>query len=248
MTYLKKLFKGMNTLLNKIVKSKKQETKEKYRKQLREKMDNAINDRVWGRDLENRQRERNRQREIQRKLSAAFERQKKMDIERKRQNSKIQKLEKQRDLSNSLLSTDERDLLLREKYSKERNPDELAEINKRLADDKKEQIRRKKIANKQSKDIRNPAKRQKLNEKFKHLNDTIGNIYVEQNDMTTWGGGGILVRDVFLRNQKHTDFSFFLDAVEPIVISISKDLQQAKRYSLRFISIWLSTAYLDERL
>ena len=38
----------MNMLLNKIVKSKKQETKEKYREQLREKMDNAINDRVWG--------------------------------------------------------------------------------------------------------------------------------------------------------------------------------------------------------
>ena len=155
-----------------------------------------------------------------------------MDIERKKQNSRIQKLEKQRDLSNRLLSTDERDLLLRKKYFKELNPDELSGINRKLSNDKKEQTRRKKIANRQSRDIQNPAKWQKLNEKFKHLKDTIGNIYVEQNDMTT-RDGGILVRDVFLKNRKHTDFSFFLDAVEPSVISILKGYTTSKQVQLK---------------
>ena len=52
----------------------------------------------------------------------------------------------------------------------------------------------------------------KLGEKFSRLNDTVGNVYTEQNDMTT-RRGGILVRDVFFRNQRKTDFVYFLDAV-----------------------------------
>ena len=232
MTSLTNLFKRMKSLLYKISSVKKVGTKEKYQEQL-QRVNEGIVNMSWGQDLERQEKqERSRAAILQKKLNAALKRQKKMDIERKKQNSRLEKLEKQQALSRRLLSTDERDLLLQRKYSEAQSPDELAEINKKLADDKKEQTRRKKIANKQSRDIRNPAKRQKLNEKFRHLNEVVGNIDVEQNDMTT-RGGGILIRDVFLRNQKHTDFSFFLDAVEPPVLSIFKRYTTSKKVQLK---------------
>ena len=232
MKSLTNLFKRTKSLLNKISSVKKVETKQKYQEQL-QKVSEEIVDKSWAKDLEH---QKKQQRScgaiLQKKFNAALKRQKKMDIERKKQNSKIQKMEKEKSLSNRLLSTDERNLLIKRKYAEAHNPDELSEINKKLSDDKREQTQRKKIANKQSRDIQNSTKQQKLNEKFRHLNEVVGNISVEQNDMTT-RHGGILVRDVFLRNQKCTNFSYFLDAVEPPVLSILKGFATSKKVQLK---------------
>ena len=45
--------------------------------------------------------------------------------------------------------------------------------------------------------------------------------------------GGILVRDVFLRNQKHTDFTYFLNAVEPFCACHFKGFATSKKVQLK---------------
>ena len=187
MKSLTNLFKSVNTLLNKIDTSKRKETKDKYQEQLQQKLENAITDESWKQDLIRQKQEENncaaQKKSLQKKLRDTLKNQKKMDYKRKRQDAKFKKLKEQQALSKRLLSDDERNLLLRRKFSQALSNDELSEINKKLSDDKKEQTRRKKLVKKHSADIRNTKRRRKLNVKFKSPNDFVGNVYVDQNDI-----------------------------------------------------------------
>ena len=227
MLSLKKMFSGVQTLLGKYNKAKKQETRDKYYDEIKTKLDTRQIDKVFKEDLERQKNEQKQKKQLQKKLDAALKRQKKLDKERARQDTRLRRISRQQVLSSRLLSDDERKNLLIRKYNQALSQEELRKINKKLKDDKLEQARRKKFdANKITK------KMKKLAEKFAHLNDEVGNVYTKMNDMTT-RRGGILVRDIFVKNQRKVDFSYFLDAVEPAAISILKGFATSKKVQLK---------------
>ena len=173
MLQLQNMFRGVKTLLSKYNNSKKQETKDKYYEEIKTKLDTQHIDKVFKDDLKKQQNEQKQRKQLQKKLDAAVKRQGKLDRERARQDKKLKKLREQQELSSRLLSDEERNLLLRRKYTQALDQSELNKINKKLRNDKLEQIRRKKLANKHGKVS---DKINKLNEKFRKLNEFVGNI------------------------------------------------------------------------
>ena len=175
MLRLRDMFHGVKTLLGKYNKAKKQETRDKYYGEIKTKLDTQQINKVIKEDLK----KQKQRKQLQKKLDAAVKRQGKLDKERARQDKKLKKLREQQELSSRLLSKEERDLLLRRKYNQALTQEELNKINKKLRNDKLEQIRRKKLTNKHGK-VSNKVS--KLNEKFKQLNDFVGNLKVQQSE------------------------------------------------------------------
>lgn len=85
-------------------------------------------------------------------------------------------------------------------------------------------------------------KRQKLNEKFNFLNNLANNVSVVRNDMST-RGGGVIIHDIFVKKQKHIEFSYFIDAVKPAALNILRGYNTSKKMQLKFILLWLNTDY-----
>ena len=137
---------------------------------------------------------------MQKKLDASIKHRQKVEKERSQQDAKLRKLKEQHALSDRLLSEDERNLLLRRKYTQALDEDELNRINKKLQDDKKEQIRRKKLAN----------RRGNVSKKKDKLNDFIGNVTVEKSGRTT-RNAQIQVYNIKVGNLRKLEFEFFFE-------------------------------------
>ena len=227
MLSLKKIFSGVQSLLGKYNKAKKQETRDKYYNEIRTKMDTQQINKVFKEDLRRQNNEQKRWKQLQKKLDAAVKRQGKLERERARQDKRLKNITKEQALSSRLLSDAERNNLLIRKYNQALSQEELRKINKKLRDDKLEYTRRKKFNTSKI-----TEKMKKLAEKFAQMNDRVGNVYTEMNDQTTQRGG-ILVRDIFMKNQKKTDIPYFLDGVEPAALSILKGFATSKRVQLK---------------
>ena len=223
MLQLKNMFHGVKTLLTKYNKAKKQETRDKYYNEIKTKLGTQHIDKVFKEDLK-RQKQQNI---LRKKLHAVVKRQGKLERERARQDKRLEKISKKQVQTSRLLSDAERNNLLIKKYNQALSQDELRKINKKLKDDKLEQARRAKFGHGRLSD-----KMKKLAEKFSVMNNKVGNVYTEMNDQTTQRGG-ILVRDVFMKKQKEPDFKYFLDGVEPAVLSILKGFSTSKKVQLK---------------
>ena len=121
MLQLKNMFRGIQTLLGKYNKAKKQETKDKYYGRIKEKLDTQNINKLVKEDIQ-RQKQR---KQMEKRLKAAQKQQRKLEKERARQDAKLKKLRKQRDLANRLLSDDERNLLIRRKNTQALDQSEL---------------------------------------------------------------------------------------------------------------------------
>ena len=223
MQSLKNMFHGVKTLLTKYNNAKKQETRDKYYSEIKMKMDSQQINKA----LKEQKKEQKQRKQLQKKLDAAVKRQGKLERERARQDKRLKNLSKKQAQSSRLLSEGERNNLLIQKYNQALSREELQKINKKLRYDKLEQARRQKFGHGKLSD-----KMKKLAEKFRHMNNRVGNVYTEMNDQTTQGGG-ILVRDIFMKRQKEPDFKYFLDGVEPAAISILKVFSTSKKVQLR---------------
>ena len=223
MLQLKNMFHGVKTLLTKYNNAKKQETRDKYYNEIKMRMDSQQINKA----LKEQKREQKERKQLQKKLDAAVKRQGKLERERARQDKRLKNLSKKQAQSSHLLSEGERNNLLIQKYNQALSREELQKINKKLRDDKLEQARRQKFGHGKLSE-----KMKKLAEKFRHMNDKVGNVYTEMNDQTTQGGG-ILVRDIFMKKQKETNFKYFLDGVEPSVLSILKGFSTSKKVQLK---------------
>ena len=184
MLRLKNMFSGVKTLLGKYNKAKKQETRDKYYEEIKVKLDTQHVDKVFKEDLKRQKNEQKQRNQLQKKLDAVVKRQGKLERERARQDKRLKNITKQQALSSRLLSDAERNNLLIKKYNQALSQEELRKINKKLRDDKLEQARRKKFNT-----SRITEKMKKLAEKFAQMNDKVGNVYTEMNDMTTQRGG-----------------------------------------------------------
>lgn len=131
-----------------------------------------------------------------------------------------------------MLSPEERDSLLRRKFSLALSNDELDEINTKLSDDDKEQIRRKKMDKKQSKDIKDTKERRSLNKKFNFLNQVVDRVRVERNANST-RASQILIYDLFSKNAKGLLMGDFLEAVKPAELSILRQHNTSKRVQFK---------------
>ena len=227
MLQLKNMFHGVKTLLSKYNKSKKQETRDKYYNEIKTKLDTQQVDKVFKEDLKRQKQEQKQRKQLQKKLDAAVKRQGKLEKERARQDKKLEKITREQTLSSRLLSEGERNNLLIQKYNQALTRDKLKEINKKLRDDKLEQARRNKFGHGNL-----SARMRKLAEKFRNMNDKVGNVYTEMNDQTTQRGG-ILVRDIFMRRQREPSFGYFLNGVEPTALSILKGFSTSKKVQLK---------------
>ena len=227
MLSLKKMFSGVQGLLGKYNRAKKQETRDKYYNEIKTKLDTQQIDKVFKDDLKRQNNEQKQKKQLQKKLDAAIKRQGKLERERARQDKRLENLSKQQAQSSRLLSDAERNNLLIKRYNQALTQDELRKINKKLKDDKFEQARRKKFGHGKLSD-----KMKRLAEKFAHMNDRVGNVYTEMNDQTTQRGG-ILVRDIFMKKQKQPSFKYFLDGVEPAALSILKGFSTSKKVQLK---------------
>ena len=127
MLSLKKMFSGVQTLLSKMNRAKTQGTKDKYYQEIKEKLDTQNINRVFKEDLlhqEKEQKERaKKERILQKNLEKSINRQKKLEKERARQDAKLKKMSEQQTLSARLLSDEERNQLLRRKYTQALNED-----------------------------------------------------------------------------------------------------------------------------
>ena len=242
MQSLKNMFKGVQTLLSKYNKAKKQETKDKYYNEIKMKMDSQQINKVFKEDLKRQKQGQKERRNLQKKLDAAVKRQEKLEKERARQDKKLKNLSKKRTQSSRLLSDAERNNLLIKKYNQALTREELQQINKKLRDDKLEQKRRAKFGHGNlSKKMRDLA------HKFRHMNDKVGNVYSEMNDQST-RNGGILVRDIFMKKQKEPNFKFFLDGVEPTALSILRGFSTSKRVQLKIHFTMVKYSLLNNRV
>ena len=145
MKSLKKMFSGVQSLLNKYNAAKKQETKDKYYEEIKTRLDTQNINRVFKEDLQRQNNEQKARTKLQKKLNATLKRQDKLEKERTRQDTRLKRITQQQALSSRLLSNEERNNLLVKKYSQALDLDELRRINKKLRDDKLEQARRKKF-------------------------------------------------------------------------------------------------------
>ena len=236
MLQLKKMFSGVQSLLNKMNKAKKQETREKYKAEIGKKLDEQNINRVFKEDLARQKQQEKQRKHLKKKLDAALKRQDKLNKERARQDAKLKKLREQRELSSRLLSNDERNLLLRRKYTQALDQDELNKINKKLRDDKLEQLRRKKY-NLDSVEKMHGRMR-KLNEKFRQLNDFVGNVKVEKSDKTTQSGK-IKVYHIMPQNLRKLEFPYFLEVVKPASMSTLKKHKNSKKaqFKIKFTMV-----------
>ena len=184
MQSLKKMFSGVQGLLGKYNRAKKQETRDKYYEEIKTKLDTQHIDKVFKEDLKRQNNEQKQRIQLQKKLDAAVKRQGKLERERARQEKRLRNISKKQAQSSRLLSDAERNNLLIKKYNQALTQEELRKINKKLKDDKLEQARRAKFGHGRLSD-----KMKKLAEKFANMNDKVGNVYTEMNDQTTQRGG-----------------------------------------------------------
>ena len=147
---------------------------------------------------------------LKKKLENSIKHRKKVEKEKSRQDAKLKKIREQQALSNRLLSEDEKNLLLRRKYTHALDEAELNKINKKLQDDKKEQIRRKKLANKQKKIS---GKMKKLNEKFSKLNDFVGNVRARKSEKST-KNGQVQIYDIMLDIFRKMEFQLVIFSMQ----------------------------------
>ena len=89
MLQLKNMFGGVKTLLTKYNKAKKQETKDKYYNEIKDKLDTQHVERVFKEDLQRQKQEEKQRKKLEKKLNAALKRQRKLDKERARQDAKF---------------------------------------------------------------------------------------------------------------------------------------------------------------
>ena len=229
MLQLKNMFRGVKTLLSRYNKARKQQTKDKYYEEIRTKLDNQHVDKVFKEDIQRQKQGENQRKQMEKRLKAALKQQRKLEKERVRQDAKMKKLRKQQELSSRLLFKEERNLLLRRKYNQALDQGKLNKINKKLRDDKLEQIRRKKLANKHGK-VSDKIK--KLNEKFNQLNDFVGNVKIEQSEKTL-ASGKIVVYRIMPEKLRKVEFLYFLEAVKPASISALKGNRGSKKGHLK---------------
>ena len=227
MLQLKKMFSGVQNLLGKYNKAKKQETRDKYYNEIKTKMDTQQITKVFKEDLKKQKNEQKLRNQLQKKFDAAVRRQGKLERERARQDNRLKNISKEQALSFRLLSSAERNNLLIKKYNQALTQEELRKINRKLKDDKLEQTRRKKFGHgKLSK------KMKKLAKKFANMSEEVGNVYTDMNNQST-KRGGILVRDIFMKKQKEPSFEYFLHGVEPAALSILKGFSTSKKVQLK---------------
>lgn len=229
MKSLTNLFKSIKTMLNKIDSAKRPNTKVKYQEKLQKKLTDVVNDRSWKQDLLKQNREAKEHAFEEKRLRDAVKNQKRFDYERRRHSAKFRKLRQQQDLSKRLLSEGERSLLLRRKFTQGLSSDELNEINKRLLDNKREQIRQKKLVKRQKKDMKNPEKRRSLNERYSYLNELSDSINVEQNDETT-KLGTMKGYNIISRKNTNTTFTDYIEASRSGISSILRGHNNITRH------------------
>lgn len=242
MKSLTNLFKSMKTTLNKIEAAKQKKTKEKYQDELQKNLDDALNKESCKQDLERQRREKKihdkQEKELQKKLRETDKRQKKLDYERRQQDAKFKKLKKQQELSSRLLLEAERDRLLIRKYTHALSSEELNNVNRKLSDDNKEQIRPKKLAEKQGKDIRDPKRCQRMNEKFNFLNEAVKQVRVVRSEKSTQSGR-ILIYDIYSKNESTLDMTNnftmtdFLESVKPEGLNVLRLHNTSKKVQFK---------------
>ena len=81
MKSLKSLFTGVQTLLSKMNKARKQETKDKYYQEIKEKLHAQNTTRLWKEYLQHQKQQQKQRKELQRKLNAALKRQNKLFLD-----------------------------------------------------------------------------------------------------------------------------------------------------------------------
>ena len=74
MKSLKNMFRGVQTLPTKYNKAKKQETKDKYYQEIKDKLDTQEIDKVFKEDLRKQKNEQKQRKQLQKKLDAAVKR------------------------------------------------------------------------------------------------------------------------------------------------------------------------------
>ena len=95
MIQLKNMFRGVKTLLTKYNNSKKQETKDKYYQEIKDKLDTQQIDKVFKEDLKKQKSEQKQRNILQKKLDAAVKRQGKLERETARQDKRLKNISKE---------------------------------------------------------------------------------------------------------------------------------------------------------
>ena len=220
MNNLVKVFRGMKTLLNKIETAKGPETKKKYQDKLKEQMEILLRKQRKANLLIQEKKERSRVKELERRLKISENRQRKLESERRKMDSKFKKLQKEKELRSRLMSQEEIDSMEHRLDNEPISNEELEDFTRKYNDHVNELLRRKKQMKKQRKEVRDPRRRRKLNDKFEYLNDVLKKTKVVRNEDRSTRNGQILVFDISTKGSNTFTVQDFLEIVKPSVLNI----------------------------